>query len=753
LLQDPAVRQIALTPFSATDVRSLAKASGRGSLPLYTARRIAEQAAGNVLYICAILDALSDPGSTIRPDQPLPVPADYASVVRDRLRACAAAGSALTRAAAVFNTPRPLHLVASVANVTDPLTALDNAVAAGLLQPTAGSEPVRLAHPLARAAVLQAIPSRSRARLQARAAEQLEPIDVAAALRLRVAAATGVDAELAQRVAEQAHADFAARAWDRAVEGFRAAARLSQPGGKSEREQLLWLVEALVLANDTSAAPELTAQLSRYPPSAWRDYCLARLRTAAGDLAGATEWSRSAWQRTQDEPDTDPQLSARISAELARTALTTGHAAEAAEWAQRTLASAVPDSVAYSDSAGTRLLALAMQGDYAPAFTALAGLPAQVPEPAPAELDALIGRGLISLWTGDLHQAMVDLGTVVRVTRRSGPAHLYLGAAAYLSDAAYRTGDWARAIDEAEAALATAADLDLNRATPMLHGAAAAPLAAQGAFAAAAEHVAAAARAAETVGDMQTKLWAGVAGVRLAQARGDHHDVIRAAVTLERIAALDGVREPGIQPWQCSLAAALVRTGDFTRAETVLTDAEQLAIARQHLIGRLEVARVRALLSGALGNLAEAGQLLDAAASVRADATGQPFDAARFDLTHGSVLRQLGERAKATTVLRRAHAAFAALHAQPWLERAAAELARCGVRGKPPRAAASPRPTPAELAVTQLVISGMTNREIASQLVISVKTVEYHLSNVYAKLGIRSRTQLAARLLAREGLP
>ena len=47
--------------------------------------------------------------------------------------------------------------------------------------------------------------------------------------------------------------------------------------------------------------------------------------------------------------------------------------------------------------------------------------------------------------------------------------------------------------------------------------------------------------------------------------------------------------------------------------------------------------------------------------------------------------------------------------------------------------------------MTRLVVSGMTNREVADELMLSTKTVEFHLSNIYAKLGVRSRSQLRAR--------
>jgi DNA-binding CsgD family transcriptional regulator len=59
--------------------------------------------------------------------------------------------------------------------------------------------------------------------------------------------------------------------------------------------------------------------------------------------------------------------------------------------------------------------------------------------------------------------------------------------------------------------------------------------------------------------------------------------------------------------------------------------------------------------------------------------------------------------------------------------------------------------SPREMAVARLVASGRSNREIASELVLSVHTIEYHLGNVYGKLGVRSRSGLVAAMLAPPG--
>jgi DNA-binding CsgD family transcriptional regulator len=124
-----------------------------------------------------------------------------------------------------------------------------------------------------------------------------------------------------------------------------------------------------------------------------------------------------------------------------------------------------------------------------------------------------------------------------------------------------------------------------------------------------------------------------------------------------------------------------------------------------------------------------------------------PFEAALLRLAYGSHLRHTRRRRAASEQLELAIDAFGALGALPYLERAHAELAGCGLTPRS-RALAAPTLTPREHAVARLVADGLTNREIAGRLVVSVKTAEYHLGNVYAKLGVRSRAQLIAKLAA-----
>jgi DNA-binding NarL/FixJ family response regulator len=98
--------------------------------------------------------------------------------------------------------------------------------------------------------------------------------------------------------------------------------------------------------------------------------------------------------------------------------------------------------------------------------------------------------------------------------------------------------------------------------------------------------------------------------------------------------------------------------------------------------------------------------------------------------------------------LQEALTAFERLGAQPWAERAAAELRASGERPRRARIPDLTELTPRELHCALAVAEGLTNREAAAALFLSPKTVEYHLSKAYSKLGITSRTQLARVLNA-----
>jgi len=126
-----------------------------------------------------------------------------------------------------------------------------------------------------------------------------------------------------------------------------------------------------------------------------------------------------------------------------------------------------------------------------------------------------------------------------------------------------------------------------------------------------------------------------------------------------------------------------------------------------------------------------------------------PFERARTLLTLGRRLHRAGRRAEARERLREALAGFERLGAAAWAAQAQSELRAAGARRRP---AHDDTLTAQELRVAAAVARGAANREIAAELFLTLKTVEFHLRHIYRKLGVGSRSQLVATLASNPAL-
>jgi DNA-binding CsgD family transcriptional regulator len=194
-------------------------------------------------------------------------------------------------------------------------------------------------------------------------------------------------------------------------------------------------------------------------------------------------------------------------------------------------------------------------------------------------------------------------------------------------------------------------------------------------------------------------------------------------------------------PWRSSAAESLARLGDRNRA-TALAD-EEVELARGWGAQRAIGVALRA--AGMIRNGAHGIELLRQAAEIL-ESSPAPLEHARALCELGAALRRAGHRSEARQKLRSALDLAHRLGGTTVANRARDELTIAGAR--PRRAATRGRDalTPSELRTAQLAAAGRTNREIAESLFVTLRTVETHLTSSYAKLGITSRRQLAARL-------
>ena len=188
---------------------------------------------------------------------------------------------------------------------------------------------------------------------------------------------------------------------------------------------------------------------------------------------------------------------------------------------------------------------------------------------------------------------------------------------------------------------------------------------------------------------------------------------------------------------------SLIRLGDLDAAETLLAPVEERALRLDRAWALATVGRCRALLASARGDHDAAAEALRLALAAH-ERLEMPFDLARTHLVAGEVARRAKRKLAAREHVTKAQGIFARLGAAPWAERAEKELAMLGT------VRAGQELTSAERRVAALVAAGRTNREVAAELYMGLRTVEAHLSAIYRKLGVRSRSELARTWTARE---
>ena len=188
-----------------------------------------------------------------------------------------------------------------------------------------------------------------------------------------------------------------------------------------------------------------------------------------------------------------------------------------------------------------------------------------------------------------------------------------------------------------------------------------------------------------------------------------------------------------LRPFLDALVEACVHSGRIDRADALVREAFPAALEASQPRFAATAYRMRALVHQ---DPTDFGAALGEHRS-----WGNRFEEARTRLAYGEMLRRSRHRSEAREQLSMARSAFSTVGATGWERRARDELDAAGARL--PRAASRVPLTPQEDRISQLVAEGLTNKEIALRLVISTKTVEGHLRNIFEKLGVRSRTQVA----------
>jgi ATP/maltotriose-dependent transcriptional regulator MalT len=417
------------------------------------------------------------------------------------------------------------------------------------------------------------------------------------------------------------------------------------------------------------------------------------------------------------------------------------HGAQAAEWAAAALDGDI-DPAQASQTRAIRANALLTAGQVQAALACFADLPADPGEVEVRRHPELAMRGIDRTVLGDLVAGEQDL-RVAGSLAHGDFSPFRLTARGTLALARFRHGDWVGAEVVAEEVVALAADMEQPWLAGYLHAIAALVPAGRGNWKIAQRHVDTAYTVAQTLEEPASAAYADDAAIFLAMCRGDPTAVVRRATRLrDRPAAAP--HEPGFMTWPVHLVGALVQLGRLNEAEVELDHVEDLAHRRQHPSRIAAAARLRGQLADAHRDRHTARAKLEEAVSLGNDHVDAD-ERAMTHLAYATFLRRRGERRAAIEQALTARQRYGELGATPFLTRADEILAACGAPTGSLHKRRDPL-TPQERAVARLVASGRTNQQAADELVVSVKTVSFHLQNVYAKLDVHSRAQLAGGL-------
>ena len=694
-------------------------------------RRIVEVTQGNPLFALEIGRSLLEQETSVDAEE-IPLPVSVEEIVGGRVEHLSAGVRTVLLATALSQDLRVATLSAVAGS-----DVVDDALHEGVL--ILDGERVRAAHPLLAAVASKRSGVRERRELHRVLAGVVDegPLRV---LHMALAS-TGVDEDLAAELVAGAREASARGGRQQAVDLARHALRLTPADSDARGERVLVLADALYEAGELERLTKLLSEeLASLPAGAMR--ARARLLLAEGDGSRSLDETDGQLELALVEAGDDPSLRAYLMAKRAANAAAgrVARMGDAEAWALEALRGADRREV---ERVALYALAWAhaLTGRSVDELCARSDVESDTAAYLAASPERVAGQRYI--WRGEIEEGRGALTRLLTLADERGEEASYVLVRLHMCELELRAGSF----DAAASLLEEWAESSNRELTfrPQYQRCQALLAAARG-----------------DEGD--TQRWANDAITR-AQQTGSRWDELEArrarGIVALRAGAPDravtdlaavwehtrgeGILELGAFPVAPELVEALVELDRVAEARTVEKRVAQLAKRLEHPWASASAKRSRALLRPDSDQAAAMAR----AAADEFERLGLRFDAARSMLALGRGQRRAKRWRAARDALSSAATAFDQLGSPGWAELAREDLAR--VPGR--RRGTSGELTPTERRVVELAASGLANKQIATTLFVTVHTVEVHLGHAYAKLGVRSRVQLAARLAAEEQAP
>ena len=737
------LERLPLPPLSLGAVQHLIQ-TRLGFMPARPAlRRLHDLSGGNPFYALELARALRAGKLRLEPGERLPLALE--ELVAARLETLSPAARRGLAAAAALAQPT-LALVEAVSGSDG--VALDEAVQADVVDVRDGR--IRFTHPLLASGAYAATDPSLRRELHTRAGARVtDPEERARHLAL---AATGPDEAVAGALEEAAQRAASRGAPPAAAELYELAMRLTPP--EARHDVLRRTMEAgfcVFQCGDGRRARVLldgvVAELEPGPDRARALINLARVRSYDDDLRAAEHLFRQALEEAGTD---DALLSAagqNVASILFRLRERLPEAIDHASTAARA-ATAAGSAGWLGEALGVQVMAEAALGRPEDAARTLESVLAVQPEceDRRALAQPLFQAAVVWLWWDELERAKEAFEWLIGRARDMGDE----GSLPYVLVLAAQVecvrGDLALAAahaDQGYELTEQAGQATLGAYLLALRALAHAAAGEEGSARAQAERALA---VADRTSGRPAEHFALAALGLLELSLGRAAEAAEALAPLVAFLRREQIREPGTARVVPDYVEALIALGELDAASDLL---DWYAYNAQQL-GRpsplAAAARCRGLIQAERGDLETALAELERAVELSGEVPN-PLEHGRALLAHGAVHRRARHKRAARESLEAALAVFEGMRAGIWAERVRTELGRVGGR-----APASGELTPTERRVAELASEGLQTKQVAATLFVSAKTVEGHLTNIYAKLGVHSRTELARRLADGEPL-
>jgi DNA-binding CsgD family transcriptional regulator len=710
---------------------------GNGLAPAVRERLVAETG-GNALALLEVPTTLTSEQLSGREPlaQPLPLGAGLEAAYLSRVRRLPEETQALLLLAAAEDSGELAAILRAAASRDITRDALEPGERDGLVTVVDGR--LQFRHPLVRSAIYQGATFAERQRTHVALAEALDDANGDRRAWHRAAAAEGPDDEIARELEASAERATSRGGHAAAATALEKAAGLSADE-RSRTMRLLRAADAAWLAGRSERARVLVAEAGRHAP--------ADLKVEVTQLQGRIDVRSGVFEEAcaalmaaaQDLAQTDPATAIRLLAEAEEATFWTGNLGLIVQ------IGALAEEIATRSDAPDRFLVLMLVGlgrGFSQGTAAGAPMLREALELAKTstDVDLLVMAGRIGAFLGDDATGSVIIPRAIHLARESGAVGALPRVLAGVAWGDFRHGRYPSARMHGSEALRLAQETGqetglalsvlalvagaqgrddecrscAHEAMDRAHERGASMLQSQASWALGLLELAHG-RFEEAARVLELGFGRGGAFAHPALARHMIPDYVEAAV---RAGQVDGLAETvgeyelwartSNQPWTLGLLAA---------CHALISDGEQAEAGFREALDLLPAAR-------------------------------RPFEHARVELLLGEFLRRNRKRREARDHLRAAMATFEQLGATPWEERARNELRATGETARKRDASTLGDLTPQELQIARLVATGARNREVAAQLFLSPRTIDYHLRKVFMKLGISSRAELTTMDLA-----